>query len=201
MIEAKSKVFDDSITRNMEVERKHHRLIIGPQGSNLRAMIMQAGGPDEPRLHNRMVRFPKTDAEGNTIRVEGQKAVVDNICAAIEALVRQQESQTTEIADISADKHPRLIGRGGETRRQLEQQFGVQINVPRQNEEGAARTQVKISGQPGDVEKAKAHILEMTKDMEGETVQVPRRFHHAVADNGQFFRRLRGDQKVTVDHA
>ena len=122
-------------------------------------MIMQAGGPDEPRLHNRMVRFPKTDAEGNTIRVEGQKAVVDNICAAIEALVRQQESQTTEIADISADKHPRLIGRGGETRRQLEQQFGVQINVPRQNEEGAARTQVKISGQPGDVEKAKAHIL------------------------------------------
>ncbi|KAI7285753.1 hypothetical protein KC345_g1505 [Hortaea werneckii] len=201
MIEAKSKIFDDSITRNMEVERKHHRLIIGPQGSNLRAMIMQAGGPDEPRLHNRMVRFPKTDAEGNTIRVEGQKAVVDNICAAIEALVRQQESQTTEIADISADKHPRLIGRGGETRRQLEQQFGVQINVPRQNEEGAARTQVKISGQPGDVEKAKAHILEMTKDMEGETVQVPRRFHHAVADNGQFFRRLRGDQKVTVDHA
>lgn len=32
MIEAKSKVFDDSITRNMEVDRKYHRLIIGSQG-------------------------------------------------------------------------------------------------------------------------------------------------------------------------
>lgn len=148
-----------------------------------------------------MVRFPKTDVEGNTIRVEGQKAVVDKICAAIEALVAQQESQTTEIIEVNPDKHRLLIGRGGETRRQLEQQFKVSINVPRQTETGVARSQVKIAGQPSDVEKAKAHILEITKEQEGETVQVPRSLHHAVADNGQFFRRLRNDHKVTVDHA
>lgn len=164
-------------------------------------MIIQAGGPDESRLHNRMVRFPKTDVEGNTIRVEGQKAVVDKICAAIEALVAQQQSQTTEIVEVNPDKHRLLIGRGGETRRQLEQQFKVSINVPRQTETGLARSQVKIAGQPSDVEKAKAHILEITKEQEGETVLVPRSLHHAIADNGQFFRRLRNDHKVTVDHA
>ena len=148
-----------------------------------------------------MVRFPKTEADGNSIRVEGQKPVVDKICASIEALVREQESQTNDIAEVKPDKHRLLIGRGGETRRQLEQQFGVQINVPRQNETGAQRSQVRISGQPSNVEKAKAHILEITKDMEGETVQVPRRFHHSISDNGQFFRRMRNDHKVTVDHA
>lgn len=148
-----------------------------------------------------MVRFPKTEAEGNDIRVEGQKPIVDKICAAIQALVDEQESQSTEIAEVKPDKHRLIIGRGGETRRQLEQQFSVSINVPRQTETGAARSQVKISGQPNNVEKAKAHILELTKDMEGETVPVPRRFHHSIADNGQFFRRLRNDHKVTVDHA
>ena len=58
---------------------------------------MQAGGPEDQRLHNRMIRFPKTDAEGKTIRIEGEKPVVDKICAAIEALVVDQDSQTTEV--------------------------------------------------------------------------------------------------------
>ncbi|KAF2764255.1 RNA-binding G protein effector of mating response pathway [Teratosphaeria nubilosa] len=200
-IEAKSKEFDNTITRTLDVDRKHHRVIIGSGGSNLRNIITQAGGPDEPRLHNRIVRFPKTDAEGNGIRVEGQKVLVDRIVTAIESLVSQQESQKTEIAEVNPEKHRLLIGRGGEKRRELEQQFNVQINVPRQTETGPARSQVKIAGQPEDVEKAKTHILEITKDQEGETVNIPRRFHHAIADNGQFFRRLRNDHKVTVDHS
>ncbi|SMR51785.1 unnamed protein product [Zymoseptoria tritici ST99CH_3D1] len=200
MIEEKAKVFDNTITRNLEVERKHHRLIIGSGGSNLRNIILQAGGPEEQRLHNRMIRFPKTDVEGNTIRVEGQKSVVDKICSAIEALVKDQESQTTENIEVKPEKHRLLIGRGGETRRNLEQQFGVQINVPRQTDTGPNRSQVRIQGQAENVEKAKAHIIELTKDLEGETVSIPRRFHHVIADNGQFFRRLRNDHKVTVDH-
>ena len=164
-------------------------------------MIEQAGGPTDARGRARTVRFPKTEAEGNTIRVEGQKAMVDKLCSLIEAMVMEQDSQTNDIAEVKPDKHRLLIGRGGETRRQLEQQFGVQINVPRQTETGPARSQVKIAGQPDKVEAAKAHILELTKDLEGETVQVPRKFHHSIADNGQFFRRLRNDHKVTVDHA
>ncbi|KAK3691775.1 hypothetical protein LTR37_018433 [Vermiconidia calcicola] len=201
LIEEKAKVFDNTVTRNLDIDKRHHRLIIGAQGTNLRSIITEAGGPDDTRLHNRMIRFPKTEADGNSIRIEGQKSIVDKICASIQALVDEQESQTNDIAEVKPDKHRLLIGRGGETRRQLEQQFGVSINVPRQSESGPQRSQVRISGQPSNVEKAKAHILEMTKDMEGETVSVPRRFHHSIADNGQFFRRLRNDHKVTVDHA
>lgn len=148
-----------------------------------------------------MIRFPKTDADGNSIRIDGEKPVVDKICAAIEALVKEQESQTTAIVEVKPEKHRLLIGRGGETRRQLEQQFNVAINIPRQSETGPQRSQVRVTGQPEDVEKAKAHIHEVTKDQEGQTVQIPRQFHHVIADNGQFFRRLRNDHKVTVDHS
>jgi hypothetical protein len=41
----------------------------------------------------------------------------------------------------------------------------------------------------------------MLKDQQGETVEVPRHLHHVIADNGAFFRRLRNDYRVTVDHA
>ena len=102
---------------------------------------------------------------------------------------------------MAPDKHRLIIGRGGETRRSLESQFKVNIDVPKLTQEGPGRSQVRVSGQPGDVEKARNHILALVKDQEGETFQVPRRLHHSISDNGQFFRRLRNDHGVTVDHA
>lgn len=94
-----------------------------------------------------------------------------------------------------------LIGRGGEVRRALESQFNIGLDIPKLSQQGPTRSQVKVSGQPADVEKAKTHILDLVKDQEGEALQVPRKYHQAVSDNGQFFKRLRNDHKVTVDHA
>ena len=126
---------------------------------------------------------------------------MDKVVAAIEAFASQRESSTTEPIEVAPEKHRMLIGRGGEIRRQLESQFNIGLDIPKLSQQGPARSQVKISGQPADVEKAKAHILNLVKDQEGEAFQVPRKYHQAISDNGQFFRRLRMDHKVTVDHA
>ena len=146
------------------------------------------------------MRFPRPDAEDNKIRVEGTQAVVDKIITAMQTLVNERENQITDTAEVAPEKHRLLIGRGGETRRNLESQFNVAIDIPRQNATGAARSQIRIAGQPSDVESAKSHILNLVKDQEGETIHVPRNLHHAISDNGQFFRRLRNDHRVTVDH-
>lgn len=116
----------------------------------------------------------------------------------MEKIVSERESQSTESFDVPTEKHRSLIGRGGETKKELESKFKVSIDIPRQGSEQSA---IKITGLPSDVEAAKTHILNLVKDQEGETVQVPRKVHHTIADNGQFFRRLRNDNKVTVDHA
>jgi len=147
-----------------------------------------------------MVRFPRQESDENSVRVEGNKAIVDKIVASIEGFVSERENQTVEVMEIAPEKHRLLIGRGGETRRNLESQFNVNIDIPKQSTQGHARSNVKIAGKPTDVEKAKNHVLTLVKDQEGETVQVPRRVHHRISDNGQFFRRLRNDHKVTVDH-
>ena len=169
-------------------------------GTNIRDIVVAAGGSDDRRDLARTVRFPRQDSDDNTIRIEGHKTVVDKIVAAIEAFAGQRDNQVTEIVEVAPEKHRILIGRGGEVRRQLESQFNIGLEIPKMSQQGPARSQVKVSGQPADIERATSHIKELVRDREGETVHVPRRYHHAISDSGQFFRRLRNDQKVTVDH-
>ena len=199
-IEEKVKVFDDSITRTVDIDRKYHSAIIGSGGANIRNIVVAAGGSDDRRDLARTVRFPKQDSPDNAIRIEGNKVLVDKVVAAIEAFGAQKEGQTTQIIEVAPEKHRLLIGRGGESRRALESQFNVGLDIPKLSAHGPERSQVKVTGQPGDIQKVKVHIAELTKDQEGEIIQVPRKYHHALSDNGQFFRRLRNDHRITVDH-
>lgn len=99
---------------------------------------------------------------------------------------------------MPVDQHRTLIGRGGEAKRQLESKLSVTIDVPRQ---GDGKTGVKLSGRPENVAKAKEHIATLLKQQEGETIQIPRNVHHVISNGGQFFRQLRNNHQVTVDHA
>lgn len=216
LLEQRAKVFDDTVIRTIDVDKKHHKALIGTggksictflpahtnvmAGANIRNIVVDAGGSDDRRDLARTVRFPRQDSDDNTIRVEGHKAVVDKIVAAIEAFASQKDNQTTEVIEVAPEKHRILIGRGGDVRRQLEAQFSIGLEIPKLSQQGPSRSQVKISGQPANVEKAASHILGLVKDQEGETFQIPRRYHQTISDNGQFFRRLRNDHKVTVDH-
>ncbi|KAI0379031.1 hypothetical protein F5Y04DRAFT_272295 [Hypomontagnella monticulosa] len=198
IIEEKRSVFDETVTKTVEVDKKWHKVLIGPGGSTIRDMVVKAGGPEDRRSQARTIQFPKQDADGNAIKIEGRQDVVDKIIANIKAIISERESQIAETVEVPIEKHRSLIGRGGETKRQLESSFNVSIDIPRQ---GSGLTGVKLVGQPTDVEKAKDHITSLVKEQHAETIQVPRKYHHAISDNGQFFRRLRNDHKVTVDHA
>ncbi|KAL2258041.1 hypothetical protein VTK26DRAFT_8796 [Humicola hyalothermophila] len=198
VLEEKKAVFDDTVVKTIDVDRKFHKSLIGPGGSNLRDIVLKAGGSDDRRELARAVQFPKQDSDGNTIKVEGRTEVVDKIIAQIETIVSELEGQVTEVLDVPVSRHRSLIGRGGEAKRKLEAQFKVSLDIPRQ---GSDQTGVKIVGQPADVEKAKEHIQTLVKEQEGETVQVPRSLHHTITNNGQIFRSFKNDFGVTVDHA
>ena len=163
--------------------------------------MTRAGGPDDRRELARMVRFPGLDSNENTIRIEGNTAVVEKIIAAIEDQVSQRQNETVETLTVPAEKHRFLIGRGGDTRRRLEAQFHVKLDVPRPNATGPGGETVKITGRPDDVSRVRDHILNLINSRGDETVQVPRRLHHAIANHGQFFRQLRHDFGVSVEHA
>lgn len=198
ILEEKRTEFDDTVVQTIEVDKKHHRALIGTSGSTLREIVVAAGGSDDRRALARTIQFPKQEADGNTIKVEGRTQVVQNIIKRIQEIVAERESQVTEIVEVPIDQHRTLIGRGGDAKRQLESQFSVSIDIPRQ---GDGKTGVKISGRPENVASAKEHIAGLIKQQQGETLQIPRNAHHAVSNNGQLFRQLRNNYQVTVDHA
>lgn len=166
-------------------------------GANLRDIVAKAGGSSERRELAKTIQFPRAGTDSNTIKIEGNKAVVDKIIAAVNEIVGQRENQVTETLPVPISQHRSLIGRGGDVKRDMESKFKVSIDIPRQ---GSGLTDVKITGQPKDVESAKDHILAYVKDQAGETVQVPRSLHNTISDNGQFFRKARTNHQVTVDH-
>lgn len=167
-------------------------------GANLRDIVVKAGGSDDRRELARTIQFPKQDADGNTIKVEGRTELVANIIKRIQEIVEERENQITDVISVPTDQHRSLIGRGGDTKRQMESKFSVSIDVPRQ---GGSDTDVKVTGRPDDVQAAKAHIQNLIQRQKGETVQIPRNVHHALSNGGQFFRQLRNNHQVTVDHA
>ncbi|KAF1953210.1 hypothetical protein CC80DRAFT_151862 [Byssothecium circinans] len=201
ILQERVKVFDDTVVKTIDVNRKYHRNLIGAGGSNIAQIVTAAGGPDDSRERARMVRFPRAESDDSSIRVEGPKAIVEKIVASIQDQASTLANQVTEVLEISPDKHRVLIGHKGEARRSLESKLQIQLDVPKLSESGAARSQVKITGTADKVEKAKEHILDLVKGQEGETVQVPRYLHHAISENGAFFRRLKSNHQVSVDHA
>ena len=196
----KAQAFDSTVTRSIDVDRKHHKTLIGPGGSNIRNIVVAAGGSDDRRDIARTVRFPRLGSDESTIHVEGGQDVVDKIVASLEGFALQKDNHITEVMDIPVEKHRLLIGHGGGARKQLENRFKVDLTIPRLSDEGPAKTEVKVTGLPDDVVKAKAYILEITLDRPGESISVPRKYHHTIADNGRLFSRLRNNHSVTVDH-
>lgn len=164
-------------------------------------MVLAAGGPTGEREQNRVIKVPKADSGETAIRVEGHKAVVDKIVDEIERIVLEKDNQVSDTIEVPPEKHRYLIGPGGETRRKLEAELGVSIDIPKEFIQGPARAQIKITGSPAKIDVAKTHITKMFHVPEVETLQIPRSLHHSIADDGRFFVRLRNDHSVTIDHA
>lgn len=150
-----------------------------------------------------MVQFPRAESDTNTVRIEGDEAIVAKIVAAIQSFVSFRENQINEIVDVAPARHGLLIGRGGETRKGLEKEFNVTISVPSTSATGAARSGIKITGATEEVARAKQRIQTMVQEPAGETIIVPQYLHHVIAEssNGNLFRNLSRTFHVTIDHA
>ncbi|KAK5451396.1 hypothetical protein LTS15_008160 [Exophiala xenobiotica] len=192
-LQKRSKAFDDIVTRTLNVDRKHHRALIGSGGSHIQDVVSKAGGTGTSAEH---VRFPRQGDESTELTVKGTADVVEKIVQAIQDFVDERENQITETVDVPVTQHRDLIGPNGSIRKQIEDQFKVTLNVPRQ---GSGQTGVRITGRPEHVASAKKHIEGKVSKTPAETIMVPRALHHVVSKNGALFRELSRDG-VKVEH-
>lgn len=190
-----AKEVEDTVSVELEVDPKYYRDILGSRGATKNAIIAKAGGAEDQQ--HRLLQIPDQGSDSKKITSQGPKKIVDSIIAQVKKIVEDKENSVTEKVEVSKDKHRVIIGQGGSTRRSLESEFNVNINIPNVNSESNA---VTIVGLSENVEKAKARIAELTADDWKAVVDVPSYLHSAVSERGAYTRKIRLDHNVEVEH-
>lgn len=165
-------------------------------GNTLRDIVVNAGGPEDRSAQAKIVRFPHADSQSSDVKVEGSADLVDKIVESLNKLVHELENKVTITVDVPQVSHRKLIGREGAVRKEIEKQFNVGLDIPKQ---GSSSTGVKISGSQEAVDAAKAHIAELIKGDEGETIKIPAALANELLDGGHLQRELR-NHNVTLDY-
>ena len=138
-----------SFTITMEVEAKHHPMLIGNKGV----------GVNEFRAkYNVNVTFPRgkgdDDAAKDSISLTGYEKDVEEARKAILEKVKELESMVSLELSIDPRVHPRIIGARGSAVKALQDKHRVRIIFPREKDSW----QILVVGAAEDAEDAKSAI-------------------------------------------
>lgn len=189
---------ENFVTVTINVAPKYHRDLVGTSGSVMREIIQKAGGEDLSRQqYARLLTIPNEGSDSDEVVCQGDQKIVESIVSQIKEIVAEKEASVAEEYDLAKEKHKLIVGPGGSIRHALQDEFKVQINIPRPNDKD---TIIKLFGLPENIEKLKAKLDETTKDNWNESIDIPARYHALVSDRGALFKTLRSEFNVEVSH-
>jgi len=197
-----SKEIEREVEETMHIDSQYHRNLIGPGGSTVRNILIEAGAEGDPSMLTRMVRFPRPGTGSDAVELRGDKIVIEKVMKEFNRIVNDLKSRITETISVPADQVSLIIGRAGSVRRDLETKYRVQLDISRMSKDTSSQDGiVKITGMDDAVAKAKEAIINIIKKQNVHCIMIPEQFHRTLADTGSTIRKLRSDFKVTVDHA
>ncbi|KAF9075421.1 hypothetical protein BDP27DRAFT_1212369 [Rhodocollybia butyracea] len=204
----------EEITVSVTVENKYHRTLIGAGGQGLKDLVSRCGGDPDPRLLASLIRFPRQGDPSNEVRLRGEPSIVKKLKVELEKAISALRDRVILAVEIPSSSHRALIGRGGQHLNELQERTGAQVQFPGSRsyaqvgeaENGSEMSGVdpanivKVTGSRSACEKA-VEALQVSIDMNmtelaspeliTTTVSVPLKYHHAISQQGQFFRNLR----------
>lgn len=201
---------EDSYT--LTIAPEHHGLLIGPQGSNIRDLIIKAGGPDDAKTSSQYVQFPRRgDKDPSTVTVRAPAALAKKIRDELESAAQVLSSRIVYGVVVAPQSQRMLIGRGGSRVNELQAEHSVRLVFPGRKEysdlgepinkaeltEGNDSNIVKLVG---DEQRCKALAEEIKSSFasSSRTVDVPSAAHASLA-TPNFFRQLRSEFGVAVN--
>lgn len=190
---------ENFVTVTVNVPPKYHSDIIGPAGRVMREIINKAAGDIflPPQQFGRLLQVPDTDAGSDEVVCAGDKKVVDKIVAQIKEIVAEREAAIEDTIEVPKSKHRQLVGPGGAIRKELQEQFGVRISLPRPENPLLVIT---LSGKPERIEKLKERIKELTKNDWNESIEIPAHLHVFVSERGTLINEFKVEQNVNMSH-
>ncbi|TRM69469.1 hypothetical protein BD626DRAFT_392577 [Schizophyllum amplum] len=210
----------EETTAVVPIENKYHRTLIGGGGQGLRDLIARCGGPTDPKLQAGLVRFPRPGETGDEVRIRGEPKLVNKLKVELEKAAEELRARIVLAVEVPAQQHRALIGRGGQHLNEMQNRTGAQVQFPGSRSynqvgepENASDMEgvdpaniVKVSGSRAACEKAVEELKSQVKkvpppvEMITDTITVPLKYHHAISQQGGFFRGLRA-YGVQVDQS
>ncbi|KAG0326707.1 hypothetical protein BG004_002911 [Podila humilis] len=184
----------------VEINSKHHKILIGQGGSTLREIIAKAGGPSEMSAQAGLVKFQSSN---NAVLLKGDKTIVEKIKHEMLAMVAEQDSWTTVVINIPAAQHRQVTGPQFSHVKAIENRHNVRIQFPNNKNkkegevvEAGANDRVTIKGLRENCEKAKADIEAKIKSSASRSFSIPKRHRQAVFGDGVW--KIRNEFNVSV---
>lgn len=205
----------DLRTETLTIFAKHHRHIIGPNGSVLNALI------GEDRAVSVKVGPPKAgdkaaQAKGappigeDSVVVRGPSAEVDRVVKEIQRIAEDAEQDAIvngHVVEFQVDSThiPHLVGRSGAAVTKLRNDLGVRVDFGEQDEtrKKGSKTKITLTGRKESVEEAKKRLLSQTEKLADETtttIKIPAHLHASmIGQGGKYVSRLQDTYAVRIN--
>lgn len=162
-----------SYTEEVRAQPKHHRFLIGKNGSNIRKVREKTGA---------RIIFPlERDENQDTIVIIGKKEAVLEARKQLEEMIESLEKVVEEEMHIDPKYHRHFVARRGEELQHIANEFGgVQVSFPRSGDHSDV---VTLKGAKECVEGARKRILEIVQDLEARvTIEcvIPQQHHRTI---------------------
>ncbi|VDM53739.1 unnamed protein product [Angiostrongylus costaricensis] len=130
-------------SRDIIVEQRLHKLIIGTKGENI-AKIREA--------HPNVLSFPDMNKRSDVINIRGDKTEVDKVYKQLQHMAKDlAESNYQQTVPIFKEFHKHIIGKGGATIKKIREETRTRIDLPESN---SGEDRICVTGKKRNVENA-----------------------------------------------
>lgn len=171
-------------TRDIVIEQRLHRLIIGTQGGKIREI--------RDRFQNVMINVPDASKKCDIISLRGPKDEVDRCYTYLQKMAQELVTSncTTEVK-INKQFYRDIVGRNQCNITKIREETDTRIDLPGELSDSQV---IIITGRKEDIERAKDMLEAKIKEQAGikeETIDIPHSLHVSLlAAKGQFIRAI-----------
>jgi len=150
-----AKKFDNEKSRDIIIEHKYHKNIIGQKGEKVREI--------RERFAEVQISFPESDAKSDIVTLRGPKDDVDKCYEYMKKLSTELIASSFKLGvPIFKRFHGNVIGRGGANIKKIKEETNTIIDIPAENNESDV---IYVTGYRKDAEKARDMILAIQNDL------------------------------------
>ncbi|PSN46530.1 Vigilin [Blattella germanica] len=173
------------VTEEIVIPPKFYNSLIGAGGKLIQSISDDCGGV--------AIKFPQAESHSDKVTVRGPKEDVKRAIQQLQELTneRQLSSFSAEVR-AKPQHHKFLIGKSGCNIKKIRDSTGARIIFPSEGDED--KEAITINGRQDAVEKAKAELEALIKDIDNTVESVmsvePRHHRHFVARRGEVLNRI-----------